>query len=90
MPKKLNLLILLFFLFSSVPARPQGVERQAPKTVSNLETPSAYKKLTAEEFEWLLKTKGHLNGLQVVPILNKDHLQFDLGPGQFQMTIQFR
>lgn len=85
----LNLLILLTIIISA-PLWAEETTKPNPKTPPSLETPSAYQKLTAEELEWLLKVKGHINSLQVFPLLNQDHFQFDLGPGHFQFTFPFR
>lgn len=88
MRKLFNLLILLGFLLPlSVWAQDKAQKKNAPP---RLETPSAWRKLTAEEFEWLLKTKGHLNPLQVIPVYNRDTFQFDMGPAHFQFIFPFR
>lgn len=89
MTKIINLLILLVFIVST-PLLARTKKPAAVRTLPGCETPSAYQKLTAEEFEWLLKTKAHLNPLQVVPVFNQDLFQFNLGPGHLQMTIPFR
>lgn len=86
---KTTILMILLVLLAPIALYAQEAKKPTAPNTHYLELPMAYQKMTADDWEGLMKQKNHLNPFNTFPLINNETLQLDLGPAQFQFTIPF-